>query len=337
MRGFLIGSLHDFAQNANLSSLVSTENLTALVVSLAHYQEEGAKLAPEIYLCAQIEKLVRLIPNNQIVLLGQVENAGLAISLALKRGAPLAVDGWCIYVDAYAPHSYRYGVFRGSMSPLALNIEKSVLSTPISDCPVVRIIQVSPGCIEVRNASGIAHTIVFSDRQDEEVAPNAFFDDFVNEVCSQVSDDVRDPLKSYFANVLGRGLQESHGALLVVTSSEKMPKFLSDGITLQPPIGFASLVKNARKTAGALFAEQELIANAALLKGMIRSDGITVFSPKGSLLGYNCFIKPSQTAQNMPGGARTRAYYSLRTRIGNGLTAVFARSQDGMTKFDKRQ
>jgi len=170
MRGFLLGSLHDFARTTNLHTLATTENLTSLVVSLAHYQEEGAKLVPEIYLCAGIEKLVRLIPNHEFISLGRTNDAASAIALALKKGAPLAVDGWCIFVDICAPN-FRYGVFRGSINPLALNIEKSVMSAPIEDCPVVRIIQVAAGSIEVRNAHGLSHTIVFSDRGEEDVAP----------------------------------------------------------------------------------------------------------------------------------------------------------------------
>lgn len=337
MRSFLIGSLHDFARSANLDVLAKTENLTSLVVSLAHYQEEGAKFAPEVYVCAQIERLVRLVPNHQIVKLGETDDAESAIEQGLKKGAPLAMDGWCIYVDAVAPR-FRYGVFRGSISPLALNIEKIVLSAPVSDCPVVRIVQVAPGCIEVRNALDVVHTIIFSDRRDEEIAPQAYFDEFVDAICSAADDGVRDSLRSYFASVLGRGLQESHGALMVVVSSDEMPKFLRDGVTLTPAIVFVQLLKDAGTTAGdAVSAEQALMANAALLKGMIRSDGITVFTATGVLLGYNCFIKSSRGCKNVAGGARARAYNSLVEKLGHGLNAVFSRSQDGMIKFARRQ
>lgn len=336
MRSFLIGSLHDFARKSNLGELVTTDNLTSLVVSIANYQEEGAKLIPEVYLCAEIDKILRLVPSSQIVRLGENSDAAVSISLALKKGAPLAIDGWCIFVDFYN-QKFRFGIFRGPINPLALNIEKSVLNEPIADCPVVRITQVAPGCIEVRSAAGLAHTIILSDRLDDDVKPNAHFEELVNAICEDVPENIKNPLRSYFGNVIGRGLQESHGAIIVVSAKEKIPNFLRDGIILDPPISFSNLVQAERGTSAAFDSEQELIANAALIKGMIRSDGITVFSSGGSLLGYNCFIKSSQSAKGVSGGARSRAYATLFAKIGKGLDAVYSRSQDGLTKFAKRQ
>lgn len=70
---------------------------------------------------------------------------------------------------------------------------------------------------------------------------------------------------------------------------------------------------------------------------MIGSDGITVFSTKGKLLAYNCFIKSANQVNGKPvvGGARTRAYEALVKKIGNGIDAVFVQSQDGWTKLSK--
>lgn len=344
MRNFLVASLGDFALTSGLDALATNDTLASLVASLAHYQEEGTKLVPELYLCQEIGKLVRAIPNNQVIMLGSHLDAKIAIELALKKGAPLAIEGWCIFVDA-SNDSFRFGIFRGSINPLALNIEKSVLSTPDQECPIVRVMQIAPGCIEVRNSNGVVHTFLLSDRSDETVMPSIHLDGLVKAACRLAHAVARDSLQSYLATVLGRGLQESHGALVVVTQTERVPKFLNDGIVLSPPIQLGELVLAARESSRARNdeesnrakkAEQELLANSALIKGMIRSDGITVLSPKGALLGYNCFVKSSNRNKAVSGGARTRAYETLVTKIGKGLSAVFARSQDGLTKFEKR-
>jgi hypothetical protein len=70
-----------------------------------------------------------------------------------------------------------------------------------------------------------------------------------------------------------------------------------------------------------------------LLKGMLNSDGIILFDNKGRLLGYNCFIKSTQS-KKVNGGARKRAYSSIKSKVGRGLAAVFMQSQDGWTDFE---
>lgn len=69
---------------------------------------------------------------------------------------------------------------------------------------------------------------------------------------------------------------------------------------------------------------------------MISSDGITVFDSYGRLIAYNCFIaSPNKVAGKVViGGARTRAFEALSTKLGKQLVCIFMQSQDGWTKFN---
>jgi len=82
--------------------------------------------------------------------------------------------------------------------------------------------------------------------------------------------------------------------------------------------------------------ENTLVNKGALLKGMFNSDGIILFDRKGQLLGYNYFVNlPAE--KGLVGGARKRAFSSLKKKVGSGLVAVFMQSQDGWTDFEGKE
>jgi hypothetical protein len=79
-----------------------------------------------------------------------------------------------------------------------------------------------------------------------------------------------------------------------------------------------------------------LRATAALIRGMLLVDGVTVFRPDGSAIAYNVFVKDSThltTAVATFGGARRRAFQALCSQIGTELESVFFLSQDGHAEF----
>ena len=72
-----------------------------------------------------------------------------------------------------------------------------------------------------------------------------------------------------------------------------------------------------------------------LVKGMVRSDGATLFDDLGRLLAYRCFVQiPNESAAS--GGARSRAFSALTDRLGDGLSAVFfMQSHDGLSRYEE--
>ena len=62
-------------------------------------------------------------------------------------------------------------------------------------------------------------------------------------------------------------------------------------------------------------------------------DGITLFRSDGVLIGYNAFVPLLTRDRPDLGGARRRAYNSLRSYLGKGVNLAIYRSQDGSLDF----
>jgi hypothetical protein len=181
------------------------------------------------------------------------------------------------------------------------------------------------------NHNGDSHTVFISDKRETEPSPRQFVSDLAKAICGKVDADIRPSAQTVIEKSLNNGLEASHGALVAVTRSDVPPQFLQDGLLLDEPLDFGDLARKARH--GGEEDRMRLISYARVLEGMFGCDGIVVFNRRAKLIGYNCFIKPS--AKNTPasGGARKRAYGTLKTRLGNGLFAAFIRSQDGWSEF----
>ena len=108
------------------------------------------------------------------------------------------------------------------------------------------------------------------------------------------------------------------------------PKVLKDGVFFEEPIDFQRMIKALKSNDLSVdFLERK----GELVKGMLCCDGISVFDEHARLLGYRCFVSMSRTV-HVVGGARRRAYATLRGHLQRGLSAVFMQSQDGLTEFE---
>ena len=127
-RTHLAGSVNDFCEASGMQPLVRPNTLAELIVTLARYKEEGLRLTPEIYLCTDVEQVLHLIPEHEIVYIGNTTLSEDFIGKVLKRCATLAIDGWCIFVEGKG-ENIRFGVFRDSGSPLSVPIAETLLSS----------------------------------------------------------------------------------------------------------------------------------------------------------------------------------------------------------------
>lgn len=308
-----------------------TPYLIEIIVSLSHYEEEGAKLHPEVYVCEHIDRILQLLPGHGEIKIGELPLAETSVKEILKKCAPLAIDGWHIYLDG-SGENIRFGLFRDSLNPLTVPIDEILFANVGTEVKVVRVHQVASDCVEIINHCGGYHNIFLSHKKESAIPPEKYINDLVKSICDRVNPTIQDPVRTYLKKVMQRGLRASHGALISVCRTARLPKFLSDGVKLTPPIDFAGIIQNDEISRNTM-----LNANASLLMGMLSSDGIVVFSNDAKLIAYNCFIaNPSKAARgNVIGGARHRTYNTLCSRIGKGTYAVFIQSQDGWSDFRK--
>lgn len=268
-----------------------------------------------------------MLPDGERMKVGETTANAEGIKEALKKTAPLAMDGWSIYIQAQ--ESIEYGVFRGSGNPLSVAVD-DVLLEDIAPLTVVKVFGIADECVEVRASNGDFHHVFLDHRRDDTPPPLQYLDRLVAAVTMQCGSESREALASFLKKLLYTAMRESHGCIVAVTNMTRTPALLAhDGVTLELPIDFYRLVEQLRR--GEI--DSTVLSNkGALLKGMLNSDGIILFDDKGRLLGYNFFVKVKHEA-GVIGGARRRAFAALRAKLDKGLTAAFMQSQDGWTEF----
>lgn len=334
LREYLLGNLNDFADSCSIPGLATPATLTGLVVTLANLREEGAILTPEIYLCESLEQTLQLLPVKETLQIGEQDDPSEAIANAVKKCGPLAIEGWCVYVTKNLS-KYQFGLFRGSLNPSSISVEQTLFSESRSTIKLVRIFRTASGCVELRNHAGEIYSMLLSDKSAVSPLPQAYITALVRLVCSELLDPLRESTTTYMEKTFRSALNACHGTIIAVVKTRAVPSYLSDGVVLQAPLDIAAAVARHLSETMDTSAEHALNATTALLKGMISSDGITVFNKKGCLVAYNCFVssRDKVAGKFVIGGARARAYEALRPRVGKTLDGVFIQSQDGWTNF----
>ncbi|HEX8049206.1 hypothetical protein [Rhizobium sp.] len=295
---------------------------------MAKYKEEGVPLYPEVYLTTDVQAILGMLPDAQRLPLGATTRDIKGIKLAIKKSAPLAIGGWLIYLEDRVD-KLNFGLLRGSSNPISVLLDR-VLLDPHNIIPVTKMFQVADDCVEILNSSGERHIIFLNHRKDDSPPPLASLESLITSVTFAVKEDLMEPTQSYLTRVLYNALRISHGTLIAVTNKPSPPRRLfNDGMKLDEPIDFPGLIKQLKRTE---IAPERLISAAALLEGMLNSDGIILFNDKAQLIGFNYFVK-SKPATDESGGARRRAFATLSSNVGKGLRGAFIQSQDGWSDF----
>lgn len=282
----LVGSVTEFCSECGLGLFTKALNLVELIVALARYKEEGVRLNPQVYISNDIRSLTAMLPDGERLRVGATTPDAKGIKESLKKTAPLATDGWCVYLED--GEQLEYGVFRGSGNPLAVAMDE-VLLVSVAPLTVVKVFSIADECVEVRSSNGNYHHVFLDHRRDDTPPPLQYLDSLVESITKRCSEDLREALGSFLKKVLFTAMRESHGCIVAVTNMRRPPAFIgNDGTILESPIDFAKLVNQLKRGAGD---PTTLTNKGSLLKGMLNSDGIIVFDDRGRLLGYNCFVK----------------------------------------------
>tara|TARA_B100001059_G_scaffold114778_1_gene115066 strand:- start:7974 stop:8996 length:1023 start_codon:yes stop_codon:yes gene_type:complete len=325
----LIGGVTEFCQDSQIPFLSNALHLVELIVMLAHYREEGVSLFPKVYLTNDKYTLTAMLPDGEVLKIGTSNPNVAGIKNAVKKCAPLATNGWLIYIEP-SGESLEYGVFKGSGNPISVLVD-DVLMTESENILVVKASQIANDCVEIRSNRGGQHFIFLNHRKDDSPPPLQYLGQLIASITEKTPEENKEPTISFLNRLFISALRESHGCIIAVTNMAKPPKFLSDdGVILEDPIDFSNLVLDLKKER---IDPNHLESKGHLLTGMLNSDGIVLFDNKGRLLGYNCFVKVSNKT-NLIGGARKRAFASMKSKIGRGLLATFIQSQDGWTDFE---
>lgn len=324
----LLGGIYEFCQNCGVKFLNNTLHLVELIVILARLKEEGVSLAPKVYITNDIGLILTMLPEAEKVNIGKTTADIQGLKVAIKKCAPLAMGGWLIFIHD-RNNQIEYGLFRGASNPISVPIDK-VLMENNGDLKIVNAYQVAEDCVEIRANNGSFHYVFLNHRKEESPPPLQYLDNLVQSITSNVSVKTKEALTGYLQKLLFESLRKSHGCIIAVTSMKRPPKSLTaDGVLLDSPIDFASLVK---ETVDGKISPFCLENKKHLVQGMLNSDGVILFDHQANLYGYNIFVKVDKN-QDVIGGARKRAFMALSAQIGRGLKSVFMQSQDGWSDF----
>lgn len=341
IRASLQGELHDFLVHSGFKDCTSTHELVRDVTALlAAYREEDVPLYPSVFVLSTIDHVAAISPATERVVVGSIALNAARAATILKDCAPLAENGWSIYVGKVGePAKFEYGLFRSLANTFATSAEEAMVQEG-SELPILVIRNRGRLVVEIRNSRNDTFTASLTSA----IATDSHFATHVNDLVEAVTADLETEETAAFAPYLRRffadTLQRCHGTLCAVVklpTGHAAPARFARSVWLTEPLRWAIVHAEARlhKSADAL---ARLQAVESLVVGMIHSDGVVVLGSNGTVLGYRAFLSPDdeeRKQQEAEGGGRRRTYALMRGRLGGELRAAFFRSQDGDTECER--
>jgi hypothetical protein len=338
IRNDLGKSLGPFLRKEKIVGRKTKDVLISVVCQLVHHKEEGQQLFPEILLFDDLTSILKSLPNSEHVVVGVGPMVPESLTLALKRCAPLAQWGWSIYLTRMREEEkVEYGLLRCGLTALSLSASELLFHEGHGALPAILISHVSQSTIQVSGAHGNSLRIHFGAVEEPRDDPVKVIKRFCASVVRGVPIEVREPVSNFYSRLLSAVLRSGHGCLVAVLSRKKagVSQLLKDGVVINPALDVASKVSSLLRYKSCEY-DTTLRAAAALIRGMLISDGITVFGPDGSVRVYNVFVKIPKRLDAIagkPGGARRRAFEFLCSRVGRELKGSLIISQDGHADF----
>lgn len=342
IRHSLQGELQDFLRDSGFVNCIYTSDLIRdLTVLLAAYREEDVPLFPSVYILASHDQLSLISPGTESVAVGTTKLEAITASLILKECAPLAVNGWSIFVVKYGhPSVFIYGLFRSLKHTVATSAEESMIQD-IGASTVLVIRNCGHLIVELMNAKQETFTASLTTAEATSSHYKTHILKLAESIGAKLDSGMKEAFVPYLSRFLGDTLQRCHGtlcAVLLPPDNGTAPQDFSKSVWLKTPIQSAKLHSEARiqKSADALSKLQSI---EWLFIGMVNSDGVVVLGCDGSILAYRAFLNPSEEERRSVNGegGRRRTYSLMRSRLGGSLISVFYRSQDGATACDRCQ
>lgn len=310
------------------------EGLVDVVDMLSDYYEEGSHLYPSIVLFDDPQYL-KIVPNKHFKFYkGDIRSK--QIKLCLKMCAPLAVNGWDIFLQV-SGSSMSWGMITGELRETSLTLPHQVLKDKEPICKVAIISNIGMKSVALVSSGCECHSIIHLSLTNNE---KLSFSDITNffkcalEKCTIESEEFR----GYFKKVVKKALQTGHGNLFgVIEEGEHIPDLLKEGVDLTTsPIDFAltyDAIISETDPNSKVELNTELKMMSSLAVSMMNHDGITIFTNTGKIVGYHFIVDNKVIADDVIiGGARTKAFFAMVQS--HKFKGVFMRKQEGDTKFE---
>lgn len=309
--------------------------LLDIINKLADYHEEGQALYPEVLVVRDLSYFNTFV-NRRIKLLEKQLTRG-DFSQCVKMCAPLAVNGWNIYLVLFEDNRIEYGLLTSEITALSLDLYEQTMNMEVPEINAIFFRNAGDKVVEVRTVQ--TQLFVCLNMNEVNDSLDQTVDQLVHTIFPEGIDNHTVKI-NYLKKVIRQALNEGHGNLIAVVESnpdviQTVVNHFHGGITLENPIDLSQLANDCF-----VFHTEEasltLNSYASLLQSMLNFDGITLFSDNGRIIGYHYIVNNDKVAEeNIEGGARSRAFGAL-SRI-DGLKACFMKSQDGRIRFKRNE
>ena len=316
---------------------------TLLVVmsEMYNYSEEDCKIFSQIIIGTKIESFFEAIPSKSSFCMFKDKFEGSKFLRYYKALAPFCKNGWFIYVNV-KEDGMEYGIFRRYTEINGNNFEEYLHEQ-------TDLFDLNPECkVMVIKAVNNFELCITRPNKQKEIISIKFYDEKTdtNEIFSQMSKDIisinpRKDKSIYAQSCMLKVLRnlpiKVHGTIMIVVSSSfDYPNKYLDGIRLTPDINLYELFLDKEMIESYSEAEKFYSITGAFYE-MLNTDGITVITDQGRIIGYNAFYK-GDIPRDIKGGARKRTAEGIYKNIEmERLTAVYFQSQDGEIFYKRRE
>jgi len=317
-----------------------TTQLINFVSRLCFYEEEGTKLWPTILFTSKMDSLIKCVGNTikQPIFLDENENM---FRSRMKSLSPFSAHRWNIYVQINADSTIEYGIYRSLNSikehsfntNLFLNEELKVRKNSLS---AFLIESISRSNIAFKSLNGEGLNISFSLENRKTLNFNEEIKEFIDASFSKLKTTKKklNDIKTLYQNTFENCFRNIHGCICVVVDKDFEDNgFFADGIWLKEPIEFSKLFMQSNS-----YSETKLESYSELFMDMLNYDGITIVDNKGRIRAYNVFVETNSSKDNnILGGARKRAAFTIINSKAKKIVGVYFQSQEGEIFYNRNR
>lgn len=336
LRDNLSNSIKEILQNIDYpNNQVVCDGISDIVNMVADYHEEGQPLFPDVLIVKESKYFSTFLCRK--VMMYKKELKSRDFSKSIKMCAPLAVDGWSIYIVLHADGKIEYGVITSEIRDLSLPLYDQTVATDTPEQYGLYIRNIGNKNVEICTAKQKLQISLTASK--DRSAMNQYITELSESILPKMDKDDLREIRNYLKKVILQALNEGHGNLVAVVDDNRtivdaLLKKFHGGIYLAEAIEMAELAMECKNTQTEE-ASVKLRSFSSLMKSMLNFDGITLFSNTGKILGYHFIVNNNEVAnENIEGGSRTRAYEALCGM--NEVLACFMKSQDGNIKFNRK-
>lgn len=329
-----LSNVEAFLKSLNFSvSQLICEGLVTVVNMISDCHEEGAALNPDILLISK-DSFFQTLPCQHHIELCTEEINEKSFSMAVKMCAPLAENGWNMYLLLLDESHLQYGIVNVALTQMSVSLFNQVIETPqeLAVCAYIR--NIGNKVVELNSISN--HCVIALNLNSYETKMEEELEKLANVILKDIAKDfpIKEASITYIKDMFIEALNHGHGNLIAVTDNIeqiKAEEHLRGGIFLSDKIDFIKLLfdniqQKSDQTATTLNAFTQLAIS------MLNFDGITIFNSNGCVVGYHFIVDNSAVVdKTIVGGARTRAFEALTQT--NGIIACLMKSQDGNIKY----